>query len=142
MTKVDDAMIDRFDSAAKEAAGTPRDHALYPPPDWREVVRAGLEAALAPPPPPEVEVTREMADAGGEEWRRCQKIKEVANKGWCGEIGWSTNDFATRIYRAMRALEPRKEAKCEHHWTDDTAYELGGPLVRIWRCRKCGVERV
>lgn len=41
--EVNDAMIRRFDRAAKKAG---KRSPLYPDPDWKDVVRAGLEAAL------------------------------------------------------------------------------------------------
>ena len=60
-------------------------------PHNREDVRRALEAALNPPPDPEIVVTEEMKRAGAETIRN--------------QYGY-TPDFAEKIYRAMRKLEP------------------------------------
>lgn len=44
--EVDDAMIRRFDKAAKKVG---KNSPLYQDPDWKDVVRAGLEAAFKRP---------------------------------------------------------------------------------------------
>jgi len=62
--------------------------------------RAALEAALNPPPEPEIKVTLEMGIAG-------QVLAlEARNKGACGDADlWV---LVKDIYRAMRKLEPNQ----------------------------------
>lgn len=62
-------------------------------------MRTSLEAALHPPPEPEVVITREMSDAGGLQYKHCRESEWRAQS-------WSVNDFARSIYRAMRRLKP------------------------------------
>lgn len=65
-------------------------------------IRRALDAALNAPAEPEIVVTREMADAGGKEYKFYRESEYRAQS-------WSVNDFATCIYRAMRKLEPKAE---------------------------------
>ena len=65
----------------------------------RETMRKILEAALNPPPEPEIVVTHEMAIAG-----QALALK-ARNQGACGDADlWV---LVKAIYRAMRKLEPK-----------------------------------
>ena len=99
--EIDDAMIDRFDKAAKVAGNTGENRLLYPPPDIRDVIRAGLEAALSPKPEPEIEVTEAMLEAGNEAWNKVTDASPSESKRH------ETYDKAMRaIYRAMVKAAP------------------------------------
>lgn len=93
--EIDDAMIDRFDKAAMAAGNTGENRLLYPPPDIRDVIRAGLEAALSPKPEPEIEVTEGMMRAGYEAAGGFYAISEAT---------------VENIYRAMESTR-LKQAK-------------------------------
>lgn len=104
----------------------------------RTCVREGLEAALNPPPEPEVTVTREQTQAGlwafyhedelpnPEPWRSEFRHREMAN-----------------AYRAMRRLEPKgvnagterrtgpKDRRSGRDWTGDSKRDGYSP----WRAR-------
>jgi hypothetical protein len=56
--------------------------------------RAALEAALNPPPEPEIVVTEEMVEAA-----ECLDYKRIPDK----------KSYYTAIYRAMRKLEPKAD---------------------------------
>lgn len=49
-----------------------------------KLARRGLTAALNPPAAPEVPITRDMADAGGAEYRRCREEEKINNRKHSG----------------------------------------------------------
>jgi hypothetical protein len=61
-----------------------------------EAMRAALEAAINPPPEPEIVVTDEMENVGG-----------VMIGRWSGMV--SNREVAQLAYRAMRKLEPKPD---------------------------------
>jgi hypothetical protein len=85
--EIDEAMISR--AARLLGCGSPHN---------REDVRRALDAALNPPPEPEITVTDEMA-AVGQKW-----FIDMVRRGALGdgELWW----LAKNVYRAMRKLEP------------------------------------
>lgn len=94
-------------------------------------MREVLTAALSPPAEPEV--TREMSQAGL--WAFYHEGELPNREEWRSQ---KRHDEMAAAYRAMHALERRKEAKCEHVWVPDCSYELGGRLDKFNRCTKCG----
>lgn len=87
-----------------------------------------IDAALNPPPEPEIAVSRQMADIGGKIYRECRDDERAASRQM---TGWSTNDFAQKIYTAMEAQRrmetelwqppQRKETPHRHIWNSCAA---------------------
>jgi hypothetical protein len=78
----------------------------------REDVRRALDAALNPPPEPEITVTEEMSLVG-QKW-----LIEAVRRGTTGDgdLWW----LARNTYRAMRRLEPGQ--KCDPRKPENVAY--------------------
>lgn len=80
--------------ASAEAGKTVNDYLSW------HAVRAALDAALNPPPEPEIPVTEEMMRAGADAIGDAMMIETLGSQ-------------AARIYRAMRKLEPKPDTMRE-----------------------------
>ena len=91
MTEITDAMVKRYAAAMNNHAWT-----------TLEGIRASLDAALNPPPAPEIVVSEDMEHVGEMQYR-----KNTGNKG---DVG------AASIYRAMEIERRKKITDYRNPW--------------------------
>lgn len=133
---IDDAMVER--GVAAHCCANP------------ECIRKVLEAALNPPPDPEIAVSQAMLDAGNEAWN----LHAIVLPG-CSARSDACDSIIRAIYRAMHKVWERERrkaepAQCEHVWKDGTwtqtpsfvnGYTTSWTPEILHRCDKCGATR-